>query len=343
MKKVLILTFVFFTFLTFSDENYFIFKTKEGDNLISLGKIYLENPSKWNEILKYNPWIKDPNFILPNYEIKIPYNLLKKNFYNAKIEKISGDVKAKKKEKEWEIAKEGMRLEQGDKLKTEKNSQAIISIPEENEVLIEPETEIIINDLWENPFNKAKETNLGLIKGKVQAVIKKIFGGSKFSVKTPSAVSLIRGTKFRAKTAEEFSFLEVWEGKVRETNSLGFVDVPENYGVRVSMDEAPMEPKMLPPSPKLFPQDGVVIGSSKGAFLSWEKLDIAKIYKIQISKDIDFFNIIYEKETNDNNVVIPYISAGFYFWRVISVDDIGLESKGENVKGILFPEKFYEN
>jgi len=342
MKKFLFLTFLFFAF-SILGEDYFIYKTKENDNLISLGKIYLENPSQWKELLKHNPWIKNPNFILPNQEIKIPYPLLKKNLYSAKIEKISGDVKVKKEEKDWQKAEEGMLLVQKDKLKTEKNSQAVLNIPEENKVLVEPETEITINELWENPFNKARQTNLGIIKGKIQAVIKKIFGGSKFSVKTPSAVSLIRGTEFRVKTKDDASFLEVWEGKVREENDLGFVDVPENYGVRILKDEIPMEPKLLPPPPKLFPEDGVVIGSSKGAFLLWEKLDIAKSYKIQISKDPNFFNIVYENETMDDNITVPYISPGFYFWRVISIDDTDLESKGGNVKGLLFPEKIYEN
>ncbi|MEJ5167120.1 MAG: FecR family protein, partial [Thermoanaerobaculia bacterium] len=295
-------------------------------------------PSQWKDLLKYNAWIKDPNSLEPGKEIKIPYDLLKKTLLEAKVQKVYGDVMVKSQDG-WQKAVENQTLKQNDFIKTGKNSQAVLEVPRNNNLLIEPETEIALSKLIESPFEKSTKTTVEIIRGKIKAVVGKIFGKSEFSVKTPSGVSLIRGTEFKTRAGEEETYLEVYEGKVVEENEFGSVLVPENFGTKVEKGKEPLKPRQLPTPPIPNPEETeVVIASKEGAYLSWQEVKNAVEYRVQISKDKEFFNLVEEKSTRDNFIVISNYSEGIYYWRVISKDDVGLESKPGEIRTLLFPE-----
>lgn len=338
MKKIIFFLFLLFCFSIYSEEDFYTVKVKKGDYLIGIGKTYLENPSRWKELLKYNSWIKDPNSLEPGKEIKIPYELLKKNLMEAKVQRFYGEVLVKKDEK-WQKPVENMSLKQNDFLKTGKNSQAVLEVPKNNILLVEPETEISISKLMENPFENSTKTTIEIIKGKIKAIVSKLFGKSEFSVKTPSGVSLIRGTEFKTRADEKETFLEVYEGKVLEENEYGSVEVPQDFGTKVEKGKEPIKPRQLPSPPlPTTSEKEVVIASKDGAYLSWQNVEGAYEYRIQISRDREFFDLVEERVSRENFVVITNLKAGLYYWRAISRDEIGLESKPGEVRTCLFPE-----
>ena len=81
--------------------------------------------------------------------------------------------------------------------------------------------------------------------GKIITRIQKATGTqTRFEISTPSAQSAARGTVFRASTdRDDMSRSEVLEGTVSIEAMGASVDVPENMGTAVKMNEAPLPPR----------------------------------------------------------------------------------------------------
>ncbi|MCK4802376.1 LysM peptidoglycan-binding domain-containing protein, partial [bacterium] len=91
---------------------------KKGDTLHKFAEIYLQDPSRWPEIYKYNKaLVKNPHLILPAMKIKVPVGLLKDEI--ADIIRIRNKVRTRKRgESEWERAVLRMRLFSEDGIRT---------------------------------------------------------------------------------------------------------------------------------------------------------------------------------------------------------------------------------
>lgn len=107
----------------------------------------------------------------------------------AKIVYIKGEVKLQKAGQiSWVTAGEGMIIEDGDRIKTFKNSTAEIAIDKDkkNIIKIEQETEMLME--------KIKDKRSQLSKGKVLALLEALEPGSDFEVRTPTAVCGVAGS-----------------------------------------------------------------------------------------------------------------------------------------------------
>lgn len=121
----------------------------------------------------------------------------KDNVKIAKVLDFSGDVQVKKGgDKLFKVFK-NMGLTQGDTIVTGRDGKTTIELDKDKEVVIGPDTQLLISELVSSIKAESGKTSLNLLGGKVMVNIKeKLKGDSKFEIKTPTSVMGVRGTTF---------------------------------------------------------------------------------------------------------------------------------------------------
>ncbi len=102
--------------------DYIVIEVEPGDSLWEIARKYLNDPTKWRELLKYNR-IEDPNVIEPGMRLKVPVNLYKKAV--GKITEVAGIVELNR-GGTWGRASVTDAVMEGDALRTAEDSFANI-------------------------------------------------------------------------------------------------------------------------------------------------------------------------------------------------------------------------
>lgn len=140
-----------------------------------------------------------------------------------------------------------------------------------------------IRELW------LIDTLIGLQQGRIEnSVPKNSRGGTRFRIRTPSAVSSVRGTDFRVGVVETTlsSTSEVLAGNVEVEGKNKTVKVAAKYGTVTLLGKSPQLPIKL-----LFPPD---LSKTKNYYQSLpleiqvNPISIAKAYRAQITSDREF-------------------------------------------------------
>lgn len=136
------------------------------------------------------------------------------------LESISGAVFLKAKATDrWVTAGKGAELEAGDRIKTGEDGRALIKLSDGSKLTIANLSELEISRYT---LKKAERSGaFFLSSGKMRAVVSKFSGKSDFKVKTPTAVSGVRGTDFIVMNQGEANVLFGEEGAVEVKGEAG--------------------------------------------------------------------------------------------------------------------------
>ncbi|WFD10527.1 Ig-like domain-containing protein [Tepidibacter hydrothermalis] len=171
---------------------------------------------------------------------------------NAEIIDFNGKVKIMKSggEKAFKPSKK-MKLNQGDRIITGEKSWVKVKIDKNKELKVLESSYVSISELTESIDSNTNKTKLNLVGGRAWVNInKKLNTGSKFEVKTPTAIMGVRGTKFYVSQNDGKTDVTVLEGVVstktrkkvvKEDGSIKEVEkeafVGKNEKVTVSKDK----------------------------------------------------------------------------------------------------------
>ncbi len=97
-------------------------------------------------------------------------------------------------EADWKIAAAGQKLGIGDKVRTGKKSEALLTLDDESKITLSAGSEFSIQSLIKNTSTEELETVLALMKGKLRSEVTPLKGNSKFEIETPAVVAAVRGT-----------------------------------------------------------------------------------------------------------------------------------------------------
>ncbi len=118
----------------------------------------------------------------------------------ATVSKIKGTVEVMTPQKTWIPAKVGMVLNQGDIIRTKKDSWALLNLDgaaETANLELKENSQLKLAELVENKKEATQTTLLDLALGEVLIKAKKLHSEkSRFEVKTPTSIVGVRGTTF---------------------------------------------------------------------------------------------------------------------------------------------------
>lgn len=114
----------------------------------------------------------------------------------------------------WAQAKIGQPLEEGNAIRTQDASRAMLRFPDGSVIQLDNKTTFEVSSIG------SQKTELNLLKGRLKAFVRGLFT-SRMQVRTPTAVAAIRGTELSISADENHSEMSVQEGRMEVQDNSG--------------------------------------------------------------------------------------------------------------------------
>lgn len=177
----------------------------------------------------------------------------------ASLSNVKGKVTVKKAgTSEWVAAADRMELREGDELKTEAGSSAIIRMDDGTMTKVGPLARMSMDQLSSVGNNNATSLNVSV--GKSWNRVNKLTKDTAFNVKTPTAVAGVRGTFFSAEVEKtNDSTFDVYDGSVQVSGASdpsSSVTVGAHNRTTVASNGSPTQPSAIPANEEQSGRDG---------------------------------------------------------------------------------------
>lgn len=323
-RCALLLVLSVFVVPVFSQD--WVYTTRPGDNLWNLSKNYLKHVSYWIRLQELNQ-ISDPYRILPGTRIRMPIAWLRQQPAPAKTLKVRGTVTL--------IPSAGTGpvpltvanlLVVGDKIVTSSESSATLMFANGSRLLIQEQTELVMDTLSAYGKTGMVDTRIRLQSGRVESNVLPNQGpASRYHIITPGAVAAVRGTDFRVGTDQvnKVSRSEVLRGTVAVKAAGITRNVEAGFGTLVEAGKPPAEPVELlqPPDLSHLPE----VTRRLLLMFEWSPVNDAVTYRIQVFANKRLERLLHDKVINQPRLQWDAPPDGDYLFRVRAIDTLGLE------------------
>jgi len=315
--------------LTFASE--WFYTVQSGDNLWNLTERHLTNLKYVGRLQKLNR-IQNPYQIAPGTVIRIPIDWTKQQFggVRARIIGVNGQAVIKRSSSVQTVsAEKGMRLFVGDEIYCENDAFVTVEFADKSHMRVQDNSRVRLKQL--NIFGQygLVDTLVEIEQGRIESTVPKNKEvDTRFRIKTPSAISSVRGTDFRVGMVgvqEDRTSSEVLQGAVRVAANNRDVNISAGFGLVTVLGSAPSKPvALLPPpdfsiTPILYERLPLVI--------SLHSLAGAQSYRAQIATDQTFQNLLAEFVTPKLPFREGDLPDGEYWLRVRGIDQSGIEGQ----------------
>lgn len=303
---------------------------RNGDTLYDLARKYMARPDHWRPVQRLNR-IADPQRLTPGTTLILPANLLATLPLTARIATFKGtgtieDGKGTATPLAVDrVVTPGMVIETG------RGSFATLQLSNGSRLTLPSQTRLRVMTLRRFRLNDMVDVNFLLEKGRIETKAAPLGeSGGRYRIRTPIAVSAVRGTTFRAAYdgAGASSLTEVIEGTVavsaatdgragKATETIG-----EAFGATVSPQGAVAAEALLPAPALLRP--GRVQTDPQLSF-ALEPLPGAVGYHVQIARDAGFLEMEQEAYSKEPEIRLESVDNGRWFVRVSALAANGLE------------------
>lgn len=226
---------------------------RPGDTLWSISNTYLKDPTKWNELLKYNKLpASDPSIALPGMALRVPVRLIKEQYRAAKLVYYVNEVLFRRTGvTDWKGVEMRMDLFKSDTIRTRVNARADVKFYTGEILNLYPNSIAVLR-----PPDK-KNTDVELLAGEMRGLRSRVVTASaRITPKT-------KDTEFGAKLKDDLTTLvQVYKGKADVEAQGKTVEVSEGFAAEVKMDMPPSNPIKLPPLPELDPSQTALTASA---------------------------------------------------------------------------------
>ena len=332
MKKIIIGITLLLINLTLSPAQAapgeWVYTVVDEDNLWDISERYLDTPARFDALRKINR-VQFPRRMRPGTKLRIPMKWIRSNPVPAIVEKVVGQVTILRAEgTAEEAALPGISIRLGDRLSTAAESSAAIRFADKTLVTVFEGSVARFDHLSAHGTTGMVDSRLNLLQGRMDARVTPASGpGSRFEIRTPSAISAVRGTEYRASSDDDgtVSRIEVLHGKVEVSGSSKKALVAAGFGTRVQKDEPPLRPRRLlePPAVNPLPERIRQLNWP----VVWTADPEASAYRAEIATEDQFATILWQRRGEYAQVALPDLPDGDYYLRVRAIDDLGLEGK----------------
>jgi hypothetical protein len=233
-----------------SDDAPIRYVVRKGDNLITLGDRYFQNPLSYKIVQKRNA-IANPNAIAVGSILSIPRNLLKFKPARAKLVSVRGQVMTGASSGTVAQALEGQNLAEGALLLTSASSFATLLLDDGSRVSLPSNSDVRIRRLRSYDLGGSLDYDFDIAKGGLRStVVKHKSSDDRYQVRTPKAVSAVRGTDFQSRYDPDAGsdFAEVVEGGLAVNSGRSAVKpLPAGNGLAVKANGGVITETLLSP------------------------------------------------------------------------------------------------
>lgn len=305
-----------------------IYTVRPGDNLWNLTERHLKSMEYVQRLQQLNN-IKNPYVIPPGTQLRIPTawtKLLHEAL--AKVIGVHGIATLRRQDQEDTPIELGMRLLIGDEIRSENDAFITVEFSDKSRLRVQDNTHLRLENMQIFGDHGLVDTLIDLQQGRTESSVpEKSVKGTRFKIKTPSAISSVRGTDFRVGIIEAQSGThgEVLTGVLEVSGEKRKLRVPAGYGTVISKGTPPAPPVKLLPPPDLSETGNYY--QSLPLVIQLKPLPGAQAYRAQIGTDPDFRNLWSEFTTTSLPFRDGDIPDGDYWLRIRGIDKSSIEGK----------------
>lgn len=265
-KLICLVSLLGFSTQTVAEE--WIYTVRPGDNLWNLTERHLTSMKYVYRLQQLNQ-IQDPYVVPPGTRIRMPIGWTRHHTDNvyASVIAVHGAATIIRENSSMPV-EVGMRLFKGDEIKSENDAFITIEFADKSRMRVQDNSRIRLSQMEIFGDYGLVDTTVDLQQGRTEnAVPSESDVNARYRIKTPSAVSSVRGTDFRIGTLEEGkgTSSEVLTGLVQVSGGQRKINVSAGFGSMTMLGASPLPPiKLLPPpdltdTPKVYESLPLVI------------------------------------------------------------------------------------
>jgi hypothetical protein len=302
------------------DTDTIIYTVKSGDTLINLGSRYLNNPNAYRIVQRDNN-IANPRALPVGKALKIQRSLLKFQSANAKILSVRGNVLLGSNR-----AAAGQNVGEGAVLKTSGASFVTLGLPNGSRISLPSNSDMQIRLLRTYALGGNLDYDFAVAKGGARSnVVPLKSADDRFRIRTPRAVSAVRGTEFETRYDDNagLDFAEVVEGAlVVDAGANAATDLPAGNGLLISQNGGAIKEVLLS-EPKLI-EPGKIQADPDLVFNIDPKQN-ERGYRLNWATDAGFVDQVADLTISGTQARLPDIANGNYFVRARAISANGIQ------------------
>lgn len=306
-------------------EELWEYTMRPGDTLWKVAERYTTSVNNWGELLRINS-IEEASdrTILPGTRIVIPVSMLKLQPAPALVIAVRGAAYLVRAENGEQVEiTVGTELYSGDRVVTGDAQSLRMQFADKSELQVLPNSEVVLDKLSQFEQTGMVDTRIRLNSGSVNTSVIKQKPVDRYEIKTPAAITAVRGTNFRLSSDDsDISRTEVTEGRVAVSAGDEEKDINDGFGIVAEQGKPLPDPVELLPPPDI---SGNQSADASKLLVTWVKLEGAEYYRYQLATDEKFDQVFIDSRTDDSEIQLDDLAPGQYYLRVRGVDQYRLE------------------
>jgi hypothetical protein len=303
------------------DINYTI---KRGETLIQLADKYLVRPADYAKVQKANA-IRNASAIPIGTVIRFPRSLLKFQAAQAKLVAVRGQVTTISAGRTAN-AQNGLTLGEGASVKTAGSSFATLSLEDGSRISLPSNSDLKIVRLRKYMLGSSLDYDFEVGRGGARSKVAPLKSSNdRYQVRTPKAVSAVRGTDFQTRYDDATSrdYAEVVEGGLAVgLGNAAATDLPAGNGLAVSADGSATREALMA-APQI--EGAGKMQSNKSVLFALPQIAGSQAMRISIASDAGFVDQIADITAKGPTAEFPMLEDGNYFVRARAVSEAGIE------------------
>lgn len=298
------------------------YTVRGGDTLSSLASRYMVSAAAANIVQRRNR-IADPRRIPIGTRLAIPVHLLRYEPIALRIATFSGPVSVGS-----AVASKGQVLGEGATLQTGSNGFVTLVGSEGSRVSLPSQSRARVVRARRYVINGAAAVDVEVLSGRADVSAAKQKPSDTFRVRSPVAVTAVRGTQFRVgyNEAANAGTSEVIEGLVGVSTPKATLPIEAGFGAATSADGT-LSREALLPAPQIL-EPGKVQTEPELVF-NLLAVPGARAYHVQVARDAGFVDVLGEERSDRPAVRLTGIANGRMFMRASAIAASGLEGLSE--------------
>jgi hypothetical protein len=297
------------------------YKVKKGDTLLSLADRYLNSREQYR-ILQSRNRISSPTALPVGKTLVFDRSLMKFTPTTARIIAVRGQVTAG-----GNAARIDQRYGEGVQIKTAAASFVTLQLENGSKISIPSNSHIMIRLLRRYALDNIIDYDIDLLKGDIRSrVTPSKSSEDRYRVRTPKAVSAVRGTDFQSRydPLSSSDFAEVEEGALAVSSGTGNAAVPISAGNALAVNaQGAVIIEAMAPAPSLI--DPGKVQADQVLRFTAEQNGTASRYRVALASDAGFIDQIADINSKDGTINFESIPNGNYFIRARTVSANGIE------------------
>ncbi|MDM8541495.1 FecR domain-containing protein [Desulfococcaceae bacterium HSG9] len=208
-----------------------------------------------------------------------------------------------------------------ERIRTLADSEAGIVFIDGSRIYMDENSLAVIGEMRKNLIKNTFKADVTVLQGEVLAHISSIGGRKDFNITAPGVETAVRSRKFRTgRDTGKATRIANYDGEIDVKAGNSAVTVKKDEGTKIAYGKKPETPRKLLPPPVFIPPLNDRIFFSQTIRFEWEKVENAKFYKLVISADRDFTDILKNIRTAKTHFQWRVPRKGVYYCRIYSID-----------------------